>query len=178
MSRIGRKPVVIPEGVIVDVHNNVVSVSGPKGSLKKEFHPTMKIDIKDNSLIVSRHSDDKFHRSLHGLTRSLLANMVEGVVAGFKKALEIQGTGYRAQLKGDELIMQLGYSQPVVFKKPDGINFELQGTTKIVVTGVDKELVGETARRIKAFRKVEPYKGKGIRYEGEWIKRKVGKKGV
>jgi large subunit ribosomal protein L6 len=176
MSRIGRKPVQIPEGVSVDVVPGRVQVNGPKGELTQELSEEMAVAIDDGVLIVARPTDRAPHRALHGLTRSLIANMVEGVTDGFVKELEIQGVGYRARLQGKSLELSVGYSHPVSIQAPDGIDFEVPQPTQVIVRGIDKQLVGETAARIRRVRPPEPYKGKGIRYAGEHVRRKVGKR--
>jgi large subunit ribosomal protein L6 len=176
MSRIGKQPVVIPGGVQVDVgEGNVVTVKGPRGSLTQPMHADMRIVIEDGAARVERPDDEGFHRSLHGLTRSLLANMVEGVTNGYEKRLQIIGVGYRAAMKGKDLEVQAGYSHPVMVPVPDGIEFEVPTPTSIVVRGNDKQAVGEIAAKIRKIRKPEPYKGKGIRYEGEYVRKKAGK---
>jgi large subunit ribosomal protein L6 len=175
MSRIGRMPITIPDGVSVEIHDNVVEVKGPLGSLKRVLQPSMKIKQEDKQILVQRASNSKFHRSLHGLSRTLIANMVGGVTSGFQKTLEIRGTGYRAQLKENVLTLQIGFSHPVIVNPPEGIHFEVPAPNRIIVKGIDKELVGQTAARIRAMKKPEPYKGKGIRYEGEWVRKKAGK---
>jgi large subunit ribosomal protein L6 len=176
MSRIGKQPIEIPGGVDVDVaEGNVVTVKGPRGSLTQLVHPDMRIAIEDGTLHVERPDDESFHRSLHGLTRSLLANMVEGVTKGFEKRLQIVGVGYRAAMKGPDLEIAAGYSHPVFVAQPEGIEFEVPTPTQIVVRGNDKQQVGETAANIRKIRKPEPYKGKGIRYEGEYVRKKAGK---
>lgn len=186
MSRIGRKPIPIPEGVKVEINNNTVVVEGPKGKLQQSFHPDMIIRSENGQIIVERPSDNRFHRSLHGLTRTLIANMIEGVTKGFRKVLEVRGMGYRVELIGEnKLRLMLGFSHPIVFEAPQGITFNVESFTptqqnqylsaKIVVNGIDKQLVGDVAARIRALRKVEPYKGKGIRYEDEVVKLKPGK---
>ncbi|WP_373897462.1 50S ribosomal protein L6 [Haloimpatiens sp. FM7315] len=178
MSRIGRLPVAIPAGVTVNVTpDNVVTVKGPKGELVRKMHNDITISVEDNSVIVTRSSDNKDHRALHGLTRALINNMVTGVHEGYQKTLELVGVGYRAQLKGTELILNLGYSHPIEIKAIDGIKFEVPEATKVLVKGISKELVGEVAAVIRSKRKPEPYKGKGIRYQGEYIRRKEGKTG-
>jgi large subunit ribosomal protein L6 len=176
MSRIGRKPIDIPDGVEVDVKPGAVSVKGPKGELNQHVSSDMKVAIEDGTVTVQRPTDRGEHRALHGLTRSLIANMVEGVTDGFERRLEIQGVGYRAQLKGKALEMSLGYSHPVTIQAPEGIEFEVPQPTEVVVRGIDKQLVGETAARIRKSRPPEPYKGKGVRYSGEHVARKVGKR--
>ena len=178
MSRIGKLPVSIPGGVTITVgDDNVVTVKGPKGTLSQKFSPEMKVTCEDNALHVERASDDKQHRALHGLTRSLIHNMVVGTTDGFEKKLEIVGVGYRASMDGKKLVLNVGYSHPVNIEPPEGISFETPAPTKIVVKGIDKQLVGQIAADIHAVRSPEPYKGKGIRYEGEFVRRKVGKTG-
>jgi len=176
MSRIGRKPIEIPEGVEVDVQPGSVKVKGPKGELDQAVNREMKVVLDDGTVKVERPTDRGEHRALHGLTRSLIANMVEGVTDGFERRLESQGVGYRAQLKGKNLEMALGFSHPVSIEAPAGIDFEVPQPTEIVVRGIDKQLVGETAARIRKSRPPEPYKGKGVRYAGEYVARKVGKR--
>lgn len=178
MSRIGKKPVAIPQGVDIQIDaNNVVIVKGPKGQLTKEFSKDMNIVVEEGNLVVTRPSDAKEHRSLHGLTRSLLSNMVEGVTNGYVRNLEIVGVGYRAALQGTKLVLSMGYSHPVEIEAPAGINFEVPAQTKISVKGIDKQLVGQMAAKIRSVREPEPYLGKGIRYEGENVRRKEGKTG-
>jgi large subunit ribosomal protein L6 len=176
MSRIGRKPIPVPAGVEIDIKPGNVSVSGPKGSLSERIDPDITVALDDGRLLVSRPTDRGEHRALHGLTRSLVANMVTGVTDGFERRLEIQGVGYRAALKGSDLEMQLGFSHPVSVKAPDGISFEVPQPTQIIVRGISKQQVGEIAAQIRKWRPPEPYKGKGIRYEGEYVQRKVGKR--
>ena len=176
MSRIGKKPVTIPEGVSIDVSAGRVQVNGPKGELTQEVSRDMAVAIDDGVLTVARPTDRAPHRALHGLTRSLIANMVEGVTDGFQKELEIQGVGYRARLQGKSLELSVGYSHTVSMPAPDGIEFEVPQPTQIIIRGIDKQLVGETAARIRRVRPPEPYKGKGIRYSGEYVRRKVGKR--
>jgi large subunit ribosomal protein L6 len=175
LSRIGKQPITIPSGVEVRLDGSRVAVKGPRGSLEQAFSPEMRIVMEDGTLRVERPSDERTHRSLHGLTRTLIANMVEGVTNGFEKRLEIVGVGYRAALKGSDLEIAAGYSHPVPFRAPDGIEFEVPAPTRIVVRGIDKQLVGEVAAEIRKIRKPEPYKGKGIRYEGEYVRKKAGK---
>ena len=176
MSRIGKQPINLPGGVVIAVaQGNLVTVKGPRGSLTRPMHPDMRILIEDGLARVERPDDEAFHRSLHGLTRSLLANMVEGVTNGFEKRLQIIGVGYRAALKGKDLEVQAGYSHPVMVPVPEGIEFEVPAPTSIVVRGNDKQAVGEIAAKIRKIRKPEPYKGKGIRYEGEYVRKKAGK---
>jgi large subunit ribosomal protein L6 len=174
--RIGKKPVEIPDGVSVDAAPGRVTVKGPKGELTQALSPRMKVEQSDSTLTVERPSNRGEDRALHGLTRSLIANMVEGVTNGYEKRLEIQGVGFRAQLKGKALELAVGYSHPVSFPAPEGIEFELPQPTEIVVRGIDKQLVGEVAANIRKQRPPEPYKGKGIRYAGEHVRRKVGKR--
>ena len=176
MSRIGRMPITVPAGVTVNVaEGNVVTVKGPKGELTQSLRPEMIIKQEGTTITVERPSDDKLHRSVHGLTRTLLHNMVEGVHDGYSKKLELVGVGYRAALKGSDLEIQLGYSHPVIVKAPENITFEVPSQTEIIVKGISKEQVGQVAADIRAWRKPEPYKGKGVRYEGEYVRRKLGK---
>ena len=175
MSRVGKKPIPLPSGVKVEIRDNRIKVSGPKGELSQSIHPSMLVQQGKDQLVVMRPSDNKFHRSLHGLTRSLIANMVEGVTSEYQKALEIQGIGYKAELKGKKLQLSLGLSHPVLFSPPEDIKVELDGPTKIKVYGIDKQLVGLVAAKIRSFRPPEPYKGKGIRYVGEMVRKKAGK---
>jgi large subunit ribosomal protein L6 len=176
MSRIGRKPVTVPEAVSVEIGAGTIAVKGPKGELNQGFSPDMAVAQEDSTIVVTRPTDRGEHRALHGLTRSLIANMVEGVTDGFEKRLEIQGVGYRANLKGKNLELALGFSHPVSITAPDGIEFEVPQPTEIIVRGIDKQLVGQTAADIRKRRPPEPYKGKGIRYKGEQVLRKVGKR--
>lgn len=178
MSRIGRMPIDIPAGVTVDLKDHTITVKGPKGELVREVYPDMQVAIEDNVMTVSRPSDDKNHRSLHGLTRALLANMVTGVSTGFSKTLEISGVGYRAAMQGNKLALTLGFSHPVEVVPPAGITIEVPAPNKIIVSGADKAVVGELAANIRKWRQPEPYKGKGIRYEGEVVRRKAGKSGA
>jgi large subunit ribosomal protein L6 len=176
MSRIGKQPIEVPSGVDVQVGEDaVVTVRGPRGSLSQRLHPEMRIVREDAEIRVERPSDEGFHRSLHGLTRTLIANMVEGVTKGYEKRLAIVGVGYRAAMKGKDLEVQVGYSHPVVVPAPEGIEFETPTATSIVVRGNDKQQVGEVAANIRKIRKPEPYKGKGIRYENEHVRKKAGK---
>jgi large subunit ribosomal protein L6 len=176
MSRIGKQPIEIPGDVEVTVGEaNVVTVKGPRGSLTQPMHTDMRVFVEDGQLRVERPDDEGFHRSLHGLTRSLLANMVVGVTDGYQKQLQIVGVGYRAALKGGDLEVQAGYSHPVLVPVPEGIEFEVPTPTQIIVRGNDKQAVGEIAAKIRKIRKPEPYKGKGIRYEGEYVRKKAGK---
>ena len=176
MSRIGKKPIPIPTGVTVSIEPELVSVNGPRGTLEERVPRDITVTQDGEQLVVTRPTDRGQHRALHGLTRSLVANMVEGVTTGFHKTLEIQGVGYRAALKGRDLELALGYSHPVPIKAPDGIEFEVPQPTRIIVKGNSKQQVGEIAAIIRKQRPPEPYKGKGIRYEGEYVARKVGKR--
>jgi large subunit ribosomal protein L6 len=176
MSRIGRKPIEIPDGVTVEIKPALVSVKGPKGELSQRVSTDMTVEQTDGTVTVSRPTDRGEHRALHGLTRSLVANMVQGVTQGYERRLEIQGVGYRARLQGKALELSVGYSHPVLVPAPDGIEFEVPQPTQIVVRGIDKQLVGEMAARIRRTRPPEPYKGKGVRYAGEQVRRKVGKR--
>jgi len=175
MSRVGKKLLEIPSGVTVTLNDNTVTVKGPKGELTRTFHPDMNIKIEDNVLTVERPSDNKEHRALHGTTRSIIGNMVEGVSKGFERGLELVGVGYRASKSGNKLVLNVGYSHPVEIVPENGIEIEVPSQTKVVVKGTDKERVGATAANIRAVRSPEPYKGKGIRYEGEMVRRKEGK---
>ena len=175
MSRIGKMPVALPKGVEVKQANGTLSVKGPKGFLELNPHPEMNVIIDEGGVRVERPSDEKEHRALHGLTRSLIANMVIGVTAGFAKTLEIVGVGYRADVKGNSVTLTLGYSHTIEYKPADGINLECPNQTTIVVSGIDKQKVGQAAADIRGFRPPEPYKGKGIRYQGEHVRRKAGK---
>ncbi|MCA0170869.1 MULTISPECIES: 50S ribosomal protein L6 [Bacillaceae] len=177
MSRVGLKPVDIPSDVTIDIKGDVVTVKGPKGELSRTFSSDIKVNIEENVLTVARPSDNKEHRALHGTTRSLIANMVEGVTKGFEKGLEIIGVGYRASKSGQKLILNVGYSHPVEMVPEEGIEIEVPSNTKVVVKGIDKERVGAVAANIRAVRTPEPYKGKGIRYENEYVRRKEGKTG-
>ncbi len=176
MSRIGKLPIEIPGGVDVQVERGLVRVKGPKGQLEQRVSPDLKVEREDSQLLVKRPTDRKDHRALHGLTRTLVYNMVVGVTEGFEKRLEIQGVGYRAQLRGKDLELALGFSHPVKIDAPAGIEFEVPVPTQIVVRGIDKQAVGEIAARIRKARPPEPYKGKGVRYAGEYVARKVGKR--
>ncbi len=178
MSRIGRLPIPVPQGVDIRLEeNNLVTVNGPKGTLTQTFHPDLAIERENGTLLVQRRSDDGFHRSLHGLTRSLLNNMVQGVTTGYTKTLEISGVGYRVTKEGNDLVLALGFSHPVRVSPPPGITFTTEGPTRIHITGIDKQRVGEEAAKIRRIRKPEPYKGKGIAYAGERVRRKAGKTG-
>ncbi|MBC8531595.1 50S ribosomal protein L6 [Gehongia tenuis] len=178
MSRIGRLPVSIPSGVTVNVDpSNVVKVKGPKGELSQQIHSDMEVTLEDGQILVKRPSDDKEHRSLHGLSRALVANMVQGVTEGYQKNLELVGVGYRAQKQGQKLVLNVGYSHPVEIEAPKGIEFDVPAPNKITVKGIDKQAVGEIAAKIRGVRAPEPYLGKGIKYENEYIRRKEGKTG-
>jgi large subunit ribosomal protein L6 len=176
MSRIGKQPIPVPAGVTVSIEPGVVRVNGPKGELSEAIHRDITVAQEGEEVRVTRPTDRGEHRALHGLTRSLVFNMVQGVTQGYEKALEIQGVGYRAQKKGSDLELSLGYSHPVPVKAPDGIEFEVPQPTRVIVRGISKQLVGEVAANIRKQRPPEPYKGKGIRYEGEYVARKVGKR--
>ncbi|WP_195269982.1 50S ribosomal protein L6 [Eubacterium sp. 1001713B170207_170306_E7] len=177
MSRIGKAPVAIPAGVEIKLDGHTLTVKGPKGQLVREFHPDMIIEIEENEVIVKRPTESKEHKSLHGLTRALIANMVTGVSNGFEKVLEISGVGYRAEKKGNKLVMNLGYSHPVEMEDPEGVETVCDGQTKVIVKGISKEAVGAHAANIRAKRLPEPYKGHGVKYADEHIRRKVGKTG-
>ena len=177
MSRIGRLPITVPSGVDVTIDGRTVTVTGPKGSLSRALHPDMTVSREEGTIVVTRPTEQKTHKQLHGLTRTLVNNMVIGVTDGYRKGLEITGVGYRAALSGRKLTLNLGYSHPVEIDPPDGISFELENPTRLTVVGIDKELVGQIAAQVRATRKPEPYKGKGVRYAGEYIRRKAGKAG-
>ncbi len=177
MSRIGKLPIPVPSSVQVQIEGDSVMVKGPKGELHRQLPPDMRVHLEDGRLLVTRPSDQPRHRALHGLTRALLANMVAGVESGFSKTLELHGVGYRAQQTGPGIQVAVGYSHPVDVKPPAGITLEVEGTSRIHVRGVDKEMVGQIAAEIRSIRPPEPYKGKGIRYEGEYVRRKAGKAG-
>ena len=177
MSRIGRLPIPVPSGVDVTIDGRQVTVKGPKGTLSRALHPDMTISREDGTLVVTRPTEQKTHKQLHGLTRTLVNNMVVGVTDGYRKGLEITGVGYRAALSGKKLQLNLGYSHQIEIDPPEGITFELENPTRLAVVGIDKELVGQIAAKVRATRKPEPYKGKGVRYAGEYIRRKAGKAG-
>jgi large subunit ribosomal protein L6 len=177
MSRIGRLPITVPEGVDITLDGRIITVAGPKGTLTRQLPPRMQLEREGDVLTVVRPTESKMDKSLHGLTRSLVNNMVVGVTTGYRKGLEIVGVGYRAQKVGDKLTLALGYSHPVEIDPPAGISFELETPLKLAVVGIDKELVGQIAARVRATRKPEPYKGKGVRYAGEKVRRKAGKAG-
>jgi large subunit ribosomal protein L6 len=177
MSRVGKMPIPLPQGVDVQIAGRRVTVKGPKGELSRDLDPEMRVEQKDSQLIVTRPSEQPRHRAMHGLTRTLVANMVTGVSNGFSKTLELQGVGYRAQMQGQNLVLAVGYSHPVNVPPPPGIEFEVEGTSKIVVKGINREHVGQAAADVRKIRPPEPYKGKGIRYTGEYVRRKAGKAG-
>lgn len=177
MSRIGKKPIDIPSGVTVDLKGHTMTVKGPKGELSRELSPVITIDIQDNVIELSRPNDQKVNREMHGTTRSLVANMIEGVTEGFKKELQLVGVGYRAQKQGNKLVLNVGLSHPVEFEAGEGVDFEVPSNTQIIVQGYDKEKVGQLAANIRQVRPPEPYKGKGVRYADEYVLRKEGKTG-
>jgi large subunit ribosomal protein L6 len=177
MSRIGRLPVAVPSSVDVTIEGRRLTVKGPKGTLSRDLHPDMTVAREDGTIVVTRPTEQKVHKQLHGLTRTLVNNMVVGVTDGYRKGLEITGVGYRASKVGDKLQLNLGYSHPIEIEPPAGISFEVENPTRLAVVGIDKELVGQIAARVRATRKPEPYKGKGVRYAGERIRRKAGKAG-
>ena len=177
MSRIGRLPIPVPSGVDVTIEGRHVTVKGPKGTLSRALHPDMTLSREDGTLVVTRPTEQKTHKQLHGLTRTLVNNMVVGVTDGYRKGLEITGVGYRAALSGKKLQLNLGYSHQIEIDPPEGITFEVENPTRLAVVGIDKELVGQIAAKVRATRKPEPYKGKGVRYAGEYIRRKAGKAG-
>ncbi len=177
MSRIGRLPITVPAGVEVTLVGRAITVKGPKGTLARDLHPDIKVVQEDGSILVSRPSEAKIHKQLHGLTRTLVANMVEGVTTGYRKGIEITGVGYRATKIGEKLQLNLGYSHPIEIDPPSGISFDVETPTRLAVVGIDKELVGQIAAKVRSTRKPEPYKGKGVRYSGEVIRRKAGKAG-
>ncbi|MBF0713137.1 50S ribosomal protein L6 [Gemella sp. GH3] len=177
MSRIGNKVITVPAGVEVKLDNNLAVVKGPKGELTKQFDAELTFNVEGNEITVVRPSDSKRHRTIHGTTRALLANMIEGVSTGFKKELELIGVGYRAQKQGSKLVLSVGYSHPVEFEEIDGVKLAVEGNTKVSIEGIDKEVVGQYAAKVRAVRPPEPYKGKGIRYVGEYVRRKEGKTG-
>ncbi len=175
MSRIGRKPIAVPNGVKVNVSGQTINVEGPKGKLSLEFSPRIEIEVANNEVVVKRHTDIKSDKALHGLYRSLIANMIEGVANGFKKELEMIGVGYKAQVKGKDLVLDVGFSHQVIFPIPNDLSIQAPKPTQIVIEGIDKQRVGQVAAEIRKIRKPEPYKGKGIRYVGERVRRKAGK---
>lgn len=177
MSRIGNKVITIPAGVEVNLDDNFATVKGPKGELKQQFDKDMTFNVEGNEITVVRPSDSKRHRTVHGTTRAILANMIEGVSAGFKKELELIGVGYRAQMQGKKLVLSVGYSHPVEFEEIEGITLGVEGNTKVSIEGINKEVVGQYAAKVRAVRPPEPYKGKGIRYVDEFVRRKEGKTG-
>lgn len=175
MSRVGKEPIEIPQGVEVDIERNTIQVKGPKGVLRQEIHPSMGVSLNEGTMVVTRPSESSLHKSLHGLTRTLLANVIRGVTEGFEKRLEISGVGYRAELQGKAVVLQLGFSHPVVFRPPEGVTITIEKGTRLTVSGIDKQLVGQVAAKIRSFRPPDPYKEKGIKYEGEYVRRKAGK---
>jgi large subunit ribosomal protein L6 len=178
VSRVGKLPVSVPQGVTVNVKKNLVTVKGPKGQLQREFSPELTIKLEDGQVLVTRPTDQRRHRALHGLTRQLINNMVVGVNDGYKRSLEIVGVGYRAEMQGESLVLNVGYSHPIVYEPPENVSFEVEkGGRNLTVLGIDKEQVGEVAARVRRARPPEPYKGKGIRYAGEFVRRKAGKAG-
>jgi len=177
MSRIGRLPIALPATVDVTIEGRQVTVTGPRGTLSRTLHPDMAVAKEDGTIVVSRPTEQKTHKQLHGLTRTLVNNMVIGVTDGYRKGLEITGVGYRATLNGKRLTLNLGYSHPIEIEPPDGISFEVENPTRLAVVGIDKELVGQIAAKVRSTRKPEPYKGKGVRYAGEQVRRKAGKAG-
>lgn len=177
MSRIGKVPITVPPGVEVQLDGNLIRVKGPKGTLERRLHPDMQVSIANGKIEVKRPSDEKVHRALHGLTRTLIANMVAGVTQGFEKRLEIQGVGYRAAKQGNKLVLTVGYSHPVEIETPPNIEIEVPAPNKITVRGIDKEKVGQVAAAIRSVREPDPYQGKGIRYEGEYVRLRAGKAG-
>ena len=177
MSRIGRLPIAVPTAVDVTIDGRTVTVKGPKGTLSRAVHPDMSVRQEEATLVVTRPTEQKAHRQLHGLTRTLINNMVIGVSDGYRKGLEITGVGYRATLNGRKLQLNLGYSHPIEIDPPEGISFEVESPTRLAVVGIDKELVGQMAAKVRSTRKPEPYKGKGVRYAGEQVRRKAGKAG-
>jgi large subunit ribosomal protein L6 len=178
MSRIGRQPVVVPKGVTVALNGQTLSVKGPRGELSRVFHPEMKLTVEGEQVLVARPSDEARHKALHGLSRTLVQNMVDGVAKGFSKVLEIQGVGYKAETKPFGLQLALGFSHPVQYKAPAGIKFTVDNNTIVKIEGPDKEMVGQVAAELRSLRKPEPYKGKGVRYQGEVVRRKAGKTGA
>ncbi len=175
MSRVGRKPIDIVSGVKIQKDGQSLKVVGPKGEMNASIHPDITVEVKEKQVLLTRHSDVKEHRALHGLWRALIQNMIKGVTDGYSKKMELVGVGYRAELKGKKLQLLLGYSHPILFQPPDGVKLEVPIQTNITVSGIDKQLVGQVAAKIRSFRPPEPYKGKGIKYEGEYIRRKAGK---
>ena len=175
MSRVGRKPVSVPKGVTITQSGQQLKIKGPKGELSDQFHPNIKIEVKDGQVLVSRPNDEKQNKALHGLTRALIQNMISGVTTEYSKTLDIVGVGYRAELKGKNVLLNIGYSHPIYIVPPDGVTLQTPTQTQIVVSGIDKQLVGQVAAKIRSIRKPEPYKGKGIKYSDEQIQRKAGK---
>ena len=178
MSRIGRLPIPVPDGVTIDIQGQTITVQGPKGALTLTAHPAIQVQVEDRRVLCRRSSDEKAHKALHGLTRSLVRNMVDGVVKGFERRLELVGVGYRASLLGPNLNLALGFSHPIIYPVPKGIKVEVKDQTQVVVSGIDKQQVGAVAAKIRSFRPPEPYKGKGVKYAEERIRRKAGKAGA
>ena len=178
MSRIGRLPIPVPDGVTIDIQGQTITVQGPKGALTLTAHPAIQVQVEDRRVLCRRSSDEKAHKALHGLTRSLVRNMVDGVVKGFERRLELVGVGYRASLLGPNLNLALGFSHPIIYPVPKGIKVEVKDQTQVLVSGIDKQLVGAVAAKIRSFRPPEPYKGKGVKYAEERIRRKAGKAGA
>lgn len=177
MSRVGKQPVIVPNGVTATVNGSIVTIKGPKGELKKEFHPKMKIEVQDNNIVVTREGNEKFEKAIHGLTRNLINNMVEGVTKGYVRKMEIVGVGYKANPNKNKINLTLGFTHPIELVAPVGIEFKLDPENKniIIITGIDKEVIGQVAAKVRSYREPEPYKGKGIRYFGEKITKKAGK---
>jgi large subunit ribosomal protein L6 len=178
MSRIGKMPVGIPAGVKVSKKGNLITVVGPRGTLKQEYRPEVEIDIQEKECIINRRNESKLARSMHGLYRQLIANMVTGVSSGFSKVLLINGVGYRAEISGNNLVLNLGYSNPIEYPIPEGIEIKVEGNTRLIVGGYDKQKLGQVCAEVRSFRPPEPYKGKGIRYENEYVRRKIGKSAI
>ena len=178
MSRIGKMPVGIPDGVKLSIEGNLVTVVGPRGTLKQEYRPEVEIDIHEKECIINRRNESKLARSLHGLYRQLIANMVIGVSRGFTKVLLINGVGYRAEISDDNLVLKIGYSNPIEYPIPEGIEIKVEGNTRLMVSGYDKQKLGQVCAEVRSFRPPEPYKGKGIRYENEYVRRKIGKSAI
>jgi large subunit ribosomal protein L6 len=175
LSRIGKNPIIVPQGIKVSLNPEEIMIQGPKGKISRKIPEGIKVNLEDNKILVTRSSENKFYKSLHGLTRALIANMVQGTSSGFKKNLQIVGVGYKAELIGEKLNLSLGFSHPILFVPPEGIKIELESPIKIIISGIDKEIVGLVADKIRSFRPPEPYKGKGVRYENEKVRKKAGK---
>lgn len=178
MSRVGKKPILIPEKVKVDFNDHQITVEGPLGKISKKIHPDIDLEINNNQILVKRRNEDKFYKALHGLFRTLIFNLIEGVTKGFQKVLIIEGVGFRASLESNQITLQLGFSHLIIFKLPEGIKAEIEKQTIVTLKGIDKELLGQTAAALRKLKKPEPYKGKGVRYQGEVIRKKVGKTAV